>query len=94
MAPTEQGLILFRWLMVVAPELALPTVRADVEAACFKLSQDRDNKARILQYFIDKFETSFKRIFLQERPCQMLMSFFRKLHRSTIAILIGSRARS
>lgn len=81
MHPTKFGSVLFRWYMLVAPELALPTVRADVEAAYLAISRGVRGAQEVLDEFRESFRNSFWNVF--ESPGArgfraMLLGFLKK----------------
>mmetsp|Transcript_56498 Transcript_56498/g.103711 ORF Transcript_56498/g.103711 Transcript_56498/m.103711 type:complete len:1174 (+) Transcript_56498:53-3574(+) len=61
--PTLQGSALFRWYMLFGKDLAMPTVRANVEAAYLQVSRGERHGQDVLKEFIEMFWWQFWEIF-------------------------------
>lgn len=81
MCPTPLGSIMFHWYMLIAPELALPSVRADVEAACTEVASGVRLGSHVLEQFLDQFLGTFTNMFDSQeasRHRDVLVAFLAK----------------
>jgi hypothetical protein len=63
MHATSLGSILFSWYVLEAPEMAFPTVRAEVEEACLSISRGEQDPDQVLSHFLRQYKISFRRMF-------------------------------
>jgi len=83
MYPTNQGSLLFRWYILVCDELAAPSVRADVEAACLRISRGEAPADETLQHFVEDFWWKFSSVFESRRSakqCRFLVDLLKMTH--------------
>mmetsp|Transcript_42901 Transcript_42901/g.113579 ORF Transcript_42901/g.113579 Transcript_42901/m.113579 type:complete len:592 (-) Transcript_42901:353-2128(-) len=75
---TKLGSVMFRWFMLVDHELALPTVRANVEAAVLQVSRGERDGQEVKDEYLEMYEESFFNMFQSDEAqvsCNTLFRF-------------------
>lgn len=80
--PTKLGSALFRWYMLQDEELALPTIRADVEAACMEVSRGERDGTQVLIEFIEYFKNKFWNMFCAPQSASVRAALVNVLRKS------------